>query len=87
MAKTKTSGARAPKAKPVATFTDLLSRFSSMSELANRLGKPYGTVAAWKHRGAVPERYWAPIAQVAKADGVDVSYEALSAAAAAARAD
>lgn len=58
-----------------------------MSALASNLGKPYGTVAAWKHRGVVPERYWKEIAKVASKEGIDVSYEALSAAAAAARAD
>lgn len=62
----------------------LLSRFGNMADLAREIDVAYVTVASWKHRGSVPERYWRPIAAAAAKLEVDgVTYAALSDAAAA----
>jgi hypothetical protein len=67
-------------------FYSLLANFPDLRSLSDRLGLPYATVAAWKRRDSIPERYWREIAKAARSLRVTgVSYDHLSRASAAKR--
>lgn len=50
----------------------------TMAELADDLGKPYSTVAAWKQRGRIPSDHDADMIAAAKARGHVLTYEQLA---------
>lgn len=50
----------------------------NMAELALDLGKPYSTVAAWKHRGSIPAKYDFEIVEAAKRRGHSLTFEELA---------
>ena len=50
----------------------------SLGDLAADLGKPYPTVAAWKHRGSIPARYDLALIRAAKARGRGLTLEQLA---------
>lgn len=57
----------------------ILTLWPSMAELADDLGKPYPTVAAWKQRGSIPARYDLDLIRAATARGKSLTLEQLAA--------
>lgn len=50
---------------------DLIDALGGSAKAAEKIGRPVGTVAAWKHRNAIPSEAWpAFIAAAAKEDDV-----------------
>ncbi|MDT1061173.1 hypothetical protein RM190_04830 [Paracoccus sp. CPCC 101403] len=52
----------------------------TLAELAEDLGKPYPTVAAWKHRGRIPSDYDFDLIAAAERRGKMLTLEELAAA-------
>jgi hypothetical protein len=51
------------------TFKEIINMWPSYLTLAQDLGVPPGTVAAWKHRNHLPARYWRKIVKAATIRG------------------
>jgi len=54
-------------------FTDaasLIDTFGGSAQAATKLGRPIGTVAAWKHRKAIPVEAWPDVISLATKEGV-----------------
>lgn len=67
-------------------FSAILANFPDLRSAADRIGVPYATVAAWKHRDSIPEKHWRGVAKAAKILRVPgATYKHLSRAAAAKR--
>ncbi len=58
----------------------IIGKLGGLTKTARMLsseGKPFAisTVQGWKERGKIPQEYWLPIIEAAKAEGIEVSLE------------
>lgn len=68
------------------TVAHLIDALGGSIRVATAIGRPVGTVSAWKTRLCIPGEYWQELVDLAKGSGCSsVTYEALAAAHAAER--